>query len=112
MLSIPASILVVFAALVAGFYAAPDRWPKRDVPPASRLKGLRGLLVIGLASGFGLMVVALGWVAGIVSWAVAIMAAGVSVVSLASVRPVLVRQLGMAAAGGAALLTLFAIGTA
>lgn len=110
MLSIPASILAVFAALVAGFYAAPDRWPKREVPAASRLKVLRGLLVIGLGLGLGLTVTALGWVAGIVAWAVAVMVAGVGVVSLASVRPLLVRQLGMAAAGGAALLTLFAIG--
>lgn len=112
MLSIPASILAVFAALVAGFHAAPDRWPKRDVPAASRLRWLRGLLVIGLAFGFGLAVTALGWVAGIVAWAVAVMATGVGVVSLASVRPVLVRQLGMVAAGAAALLTLFAIGAA
>jgi hypothetical protein len=112
MLSVPASILAVFAALVAGLYASPDRWPKREAPVASRLKGLRSLLVIGLAFGLGLMVAALGWVAGIVAWAVAIMAAGVGAVSLASVRPVLARRLGMAAAGGAALLTLFAIGTA
>jgi hypothetical protein len=109
---VPAALLALFAALVAGFYAAPDRWPKRETPAASRLAWLRGLLVIGLVFGFGLMVVALGWVAGVVSWAVAVMAAGVGVVSLASVRPVLIRQLGMAAAGGAALLALFAIGSA
>lgn len=112
MLSIPASILAVFAALVAGQFASAERWPKREVPAESRLKGLRGLLVIGLVWGLGLAVMALGWVAGIVAWAVAVMAAGVGVVSLASVWPILARRLGMVAAGCAALLALFAAGSA
>jgi hypothetical protein len=106
----PASILALFAALVAGVFASADRWPRGQAPSPSLLRWLQSLLLIGLASGLALSVVALGWVAGFVSWAVAIMMSGVGVVALASVQPALTRRLGIAAGAGAFVLTLLSIG--
>lgn len=106
----PASILALFAAVAAGVFASADRWPKSQPPAPDLSKWLRRLLLIGLASGLALSVWTLGWVAGIVSWAVAIMEAGVGVVALASIRPALARRLGVVAGAGALLLTLLSIG--
>ena len=91
-----ATILTVHGALVAGFFANGTRWPKGSAPAASRLKMLKGVLVAGLAVALAFAVAALGWVAGTALWIVAIMGAGVAVVSLASARVVLAQRLGLA----------------
>jgi hypothetical protein len=106
----PASILALFAAAVAGVFASAEGWPKGQAPSPHRRRWLGSLLLIGLASGLALSVATLGWVAGLVSWALAIMLSGIGVVALASVHPALTRRLGIAAGAGAFLLTVLSIG--
>lgn len=105
----PASILALFAAVVAGVFGSAERWPKGQALSPNLLRWLRWLLPIGLAGGLALSVATLGWVAGLVRGAIAIMLSGVGVVALASVRPALTRLLGVVAGAGALLLTLFSI---
>ncbi len=112
MAMMPASILALFAAVVAGVFASAERWPKGQAPSPDLARWLRSLLLIGLASGLALSVAMLGWVAGLISWTVAIMLSGVSAVALASVQPALTRRLGIAAGASAFLLTLVSIGGA